>query len=210
MSFENSILFGSEGSYNIFGHHVIFKRDPPKNMHFVTLDGAGIISDIAKICINSGAFRLATLGYAHLFVHEMGHAMAAKHFTNEDSDIAIYTGSGTASTFLPIGLNNISAWKNSTVEAAGPVADVAFSSCVLAGAAAMKDYLPYPVALTLGAGAVFWISGELLYAFVSASKRDKGDFGQIAARNKKHLAVATAALVSQCTLGVFAAIELLS
>lgn len=86
--------------------------------------------------------------------------------------------------------------------------DIAFSSCKLVAATALKSYISWPVALALGIGAVIWMSGELLYAYVSASNRDHGDFGCIARRGNTHLALAGAALASQCALGIFAAIKL--
>lgn len=91
---------------------------------------------------------------------------------------------------------------------AGPMGDIAFSIGKLIAASALRKHLPWPVALALGSGAIFWMSGELLYAYVSAKKKDQGDFGWIARRGNAHLALASTALVALCALGIFTVVKL--
>ena len=108
---------------------------------------------------------------------------------------------------MPSGLAYASDLTQTVISIAGPMGNVAFSTCKLVAATALKNYLPWPIALTLGSGAVIWMSGELLYAYVSALNRDHGDFGQIACCGNTHLALASTALISQVALGIFAAIK---
>ena len=46
MSFLKSVLFGSEGSYNIFGTKVKFQNELPSHLTPPSLDGAGVISQL--------------------------------------------------------------------------------------------------------------------------------------------------------------------
>jgi hypothetical protein len=207
MSFLKSVFFGSEGSYNIFGTKVKFQDELPLNLTPPSLDGASVISKLAFNCINSNAFRWITQGYTHVFVHEMSHAIACKALTGQKSEVNFFTSLCIGMNEYPLTITYVSDWKKTVIYAAGPMGDIAFSTCKLVAATALKSYLSWPVALTLGSGAVVWMSGELLYAYVSAANKDHGDFGKIASRGNIHLALASTALVSQCALGIFAAIK---
>lgn len=208
MSFLKSVLFGYEGSYNILGAPVKFENELPPHLKPPSLDGAGVISQLAFKCINSNAFRWITQGYTHVFVHEMSHAIACKVLTGLNSKVNFFTSLCVGMNQYPPAIRNASDWKQTVISIAGPMGDVAFSTCKLIAATALKSYLSWPVALALGSGAVIWMSGELLYAYISASNGDHGDFGRIARHGNIHLALASTALVSQCALGVFAAIRL--
>lgn len=208
MSFFKSILFGSEGSYNIFGTKVKFQNELPSHLTPPSLDGAGVISTLAFKCINSNAFRWITQGYTHVFVHEMSHAAAHKVLTGQNSEVDFFTSLCVGKTLPSPAAAYASDWKKTAIDIAGPMGNIAFSTCKLVAATALKSYLSWPVALALGSGAVIWMSGELLYAYISASNRDHGDFGNIARRGNTHLALASTALISQCALGILAAIKL--
>ncbi len=218
MSFLKSLVFGSEGSYKIFGIPVSFEKKDP-SIEIADIEGAGFISKLANNCLNSIPFRLITQGYAHVCIHEMSHAIAIKLLTNESPYVHIctdtctgYTRSDEDDIFEPElwkDNDNIEAepWKDNIIHAAGSIGNVAFSSCELIAATAFKNYLSWPVALALGGGGALWLSGELLYSYVSAIRKDNGDFGQIASSHKMHLALAGAALVGECALGVLAAVK---
>lgn len=208
MSFLKSVLFGSKGSYNIFGTKVKFQNELPSYLTLPSLNGAGIISKLAFNCINSNAFRWITQGYTHVFVHEMSHAIACKVLTGQNSKVDFFTSLCIGKNASPPAVTYASDWKKTVINVAGPMGDIAFSTCKLVAATALKSYLSWPVALALGSGAVVWMSGELLYAYVSAANKDHGDFGKIASRGNTHLALASTALVSQVALGIFAAIKL--
>lgn len=206
MSFLKSVLFGCEGSYNIFGTKVKFENELPSHLTPPSLDGAGVISQLAFKFVKSNAFHWITQSHLHLFAHEMSHALACTVFTRQTAEVTIfYKRAGY--TRHPPEVNYASDWKKTAIEIAGPMGDVTLSICKLVAAIALKSYLSWPVALALGSGAVIWMFGELFYAYVSASKMDSGDFGHIASRGNTHLALASTALISQCALGVFAAIK---
>ena len=90
----------------------------------------------------------------------------------------------------------------------GVMGDIAFSTFIVLGAIALKNYLTWPISLTLGAGAVIWISGELLYAYVSAANQDDGDFGCIEKLSTTDLLIASAAVILQVVVGAFLAVRL--
>lgn len=207
MNFLNSVFFGFDGSYNIFGTKVEFCENPPGlSIH---LDGAGIISRLAIHCMKSNVLRWITQGYTHVFVHEMSHAIAYKLLTGKNAEKILVSSSSCEGVVLfPQSMADISAWKRTVISVAGSMGDISFSICKLFSAIVLKSYLPSPVTLTLVGGALCWISGEVLYAYVSGSKKDHGDFGHIASHGKTHLMLASTALVCQITLGIFTAIKL--
>lgn len=209
MSFLKSIFLGCEGSYTIWGIQVQFQDNPPIFFSPPTsLEGAGLISKLAYQCLNSHAFRWITQGYAHVFTHEMSHALACKLFTQQDSMVYVFKNLCVGRTLFPYDLIYTADWKKTIVNVAGSMGNMTFSSCKLVAATAMKKQLSLPIAFTLGSGAVIWMSGEFFYAYISASKGDDGDFGLIARRGNIHLALASAALISQCAVAIFTAVKL--
>ncbi|HSX37302.1 MAG TPA: hypothetical protein VLE95_00550 [Chlamydiales bacterium] len=210
MIFLKSVLFGDEGSYNIFGIRAEFENELPGPPP-ASLEGAGLISKMTYKCLNSNAFRWITQGYAHVFIHEMSHALTYKLLTNQHSTVHISKSTCAGRTIYPTEFTRCASdWEKTIVHVAGSLGNIAFSSCKLVAATALKNYISWPIALALGSSGVIWISGELLYACVSASKRNRGDFGRIARLGNTHLALAGTALVSQVALGIFAAIKLAS
>ncbi|NGX58485.1 MAG: hypothetical protein K940chlam3_01392 [Chlamydiae bacterium] len=209
MTILTSLLWGSEGSFQILGGHIAFNNEPQKFATDVNLDGAGLISRLAITCLKREPLRLLTFGYVHVFVHEMSHSIAHKLLKKGSFDAVVDTRNCMGYTRLySSGLAN-STWKNTVISAAGPMGDIAFSTILLVAATALKSYISWPIALALGGGAVVWIAGELLYAYVSASKGDGGDFGQIRKQGNWHLALTSTAIVAQTALGIFAAIYFL-
>lgn len=210
MNFLKSLLFGSEGTYNIFEIQVKFQNELPPFLTPPRLDQPGVISQLVIKCIKSDAFRLVTQAYTHVFVHEMSHALACKILTGQNSEVDLFTNRCVGVNHYPPAVTYASDWKQTVIDVAGPMGNIAFSTCKLVAATALKSYLSWPVALALGSGAIVWMSGELLYAYVSASNRNDGDFGLIALRGNTHLALASTAIVSQVALGIFVAIRLLA
>ena len=89
-------------------------------------------------------------------------------------------------------------------DAAGPLAQMAFSSLRLVAAVALRNYISWPLSFVLGAGAVYHMMEELTYA-VESTISGAGDFGSIASSSKTHLALASAALIGECALGILSA-----
>jgi hypothetical protein len=143
----------------------------------------------------------------------MGHALADRLFTHKDVGlddapmVCVSKGSCEGETWNTFASRALPEWKATILDVAGPMADIAFSSCKIVAATALKTHLSLPVALVLGGGGALWIFGELLYAYTSVSNKDGGDFSNIAERGNAHLALATAAVVSQIALTIFTAIS---
>ncbi len=169
----------------------------------VTLEGVGPLSKAANLCIESDIFRCATQGYAHVLVHEMGHATASKLLAKDAGRIQVYTdtcqGIHTSSSYA-----NLSDWKKTVIFAAGPMADITLSFFKWLAVNALKDHIPTPISAAVKLGAGLWITGELLYAYTSVINKDNGDFHQIDKLGKSYLAAATFALISQVALGILA------
>lgn len=143
----------------------------------------------------------------------MGHALTARLLINgsEFPRIQISVNNCTGEVYCPLTIRQAPAWKQSIIDVAGPAAGIGFSIMQLLAASQLKKTLFSPLSPVLGIGAVLWISGEFLYACLSASHSDNGDFGMIRKRGgATHLALASAFLVSECALGAFAAIKLAS
>ncbi|MBA3958602.1 MAG: hypothetical protein H0X51_09470 [Parachlamydiaceae bacterium] len=206
ITFVKSVLFGSDGNYHAFGIDIQYKQNELGSNS--DLGGAGCISVIANRCFNSHVFHVVTQGYLHTFIHEVGHALAGKVLYGENSRIIICT-----SPIHPVNRRDESRfknWKETIYCLSGPLANMCFSTCKLVAAVAFRSYLSLPVACIFGAGAVFWISGELLYAYVSAAGNlPEGDFYKIARIGNVHLALSTVVLVGQAALGVFCAVQFL-
>lgn len=207
MYFLKSVLFGFEGSYNIFGIQAKFENKIPSHSSSASSKKANLIPKIVSKCLNSNVFCCVTQTYAHVFIHEMSHALAYKLFTYQNSTIKIKIPL-RGSTVPPREALNLAGWKRTIIHAAGPIGGVAFSSCKLVAATALKKYISWPIALVLGTGGVIGISGELLSAYSSVSNKEAGDFGYIARCSNTHLALASIVLISECALGIFAAIRI--
>lgn len=211
MSLLKSILFGCEGDYHIFGFPVKFQKGAkntlPLNFRMPKLEGAALISQLASICMNSHTFRLITQGYTHVVAHEMSHALACKLLTGKNSQIYIDTTSCVGITEMN-NRSTLAKWQDTVINLAGPMGDIAFSQCIFIALKEFKNHFSWPIYLVLRGGAVSWISGEILYAYSSALKRDNGDFGNIATNGKNHLLFACAAIVCQLALGVLLANKL--
>lgn len=177
------------------------------------------IGRIASTILGSSVLRFLTQGNLHTLVHEMGHALAGKWLDPQGrfSSIRIFTNSGTGETNLPnrgfrvennVIIFDTPLWHQDLILLAGPLADMLFSASKLILAVALKSYISLPIAAIFGAGALLYMSGELLYATYSVINQDGGDFGSIARSGALPLCVATAALVGTCALGIFCAVKL--
>jgi hypothetical protein len=207
MSFVKSLFFGSEGSYNILGVPVTFQKGLPNELTYPSR--SDLLSQIVRRCINNEAVRILTFTYAHVFVHEMCHALTCKLLTSQAGTVVFSANPFCACSEYPDEFQNASPWKQTVIAVAGPMGGIAFSTCQLVAAIALKSYISWPIALVLSAGAVLRVAGELIQASTDACSGKHGDFGGIRyCRGKIHLALASLALVTQCALGVFAAIKL--
>jgi hypothetical protein len=153
----NSIFLGASGNYDINGIKVNFVE----NANGTNVFENSLFGRAVDLCLNNSAIRFLTFGYLHVFIHEMGHAFAAQ-LHGQNPIVNIYTQSCRGDT-TDCGVNKFTAL-------AGPLAGMTLEVVKLVGAIAMAILLPpflgLPLGIFVGAGAAFWLFGELMYAFV--------------------------------------------
>lgn len=224
MSFVKSILFGSQGNYNVLGVKVSFENNFSFGGSFSNgLDlgpgfnaSAAIRQPVGFFVVNfmslakSHTFRVLTLGYLHVFVHEMGHALAAKILFGNSPQVSVFRNpSPELGNTNNAGGRNYGSIGDSIVHAAGPMADMIFSSCTIIAAIAFRTFISTPVTVCLVIGSVIWMTGEMCYAYASATKLTIGDFFYIRDNGWGHLLVATTILTATFAYGIFAATKCL-
>lgn len=197
MSIIFSLLNGNQGNYNILGAKVTFGPFAYGTMP----SGGGMLRSLMFGCLSSHFFRVISNSYTHVFMHEMGHAVATKLLTNQNPKVTIFNDCFGGITHDC----SSSGWKDVAIDAAGPLGSMVFSSCKLAIAVLLYKQMSKPVGYLLGAQAAISMFGELLYA---ASYSKGGDFGNIADYGLSPLLISLATLVSTCALGVLGSIKL--
>src|SRR5580700_9061983 len=133
MSFLKSILFGCEGSYNIFGMPVKFESELPSHLAPPGLERADLISQLARKSINNVSswviqgYTLVAQVWAHTFVHEMSHALAYKILTGKNAEVYLYRGGFVCgrTVYPPEGVNLVD-WERTIINIAGPLGNIAF------------------------------------------------------------------------------------
>lgn len=203
MALIQSILVGSEGNYSIFNTPVIFRPNADKN----AFSEKFLNSRIAKI-VNSKIGQISLFAYLHVFIHEMGHALARK-MMKSDARVTVFTNEvgGFTSFILPPSGGNVKA-KNSFVSLAGALSSMIFSCNQLAIGILIGKHVFKPLGYALGINATIWIIGELIQTF-SGIGIEGADFSSIKKNGVDHLLICLSAVVSTCALGIFASIKLL-
>jgi hypothetical protein len=204
MSICKSILFGTEGNYNICGFPVQFTHESRSEPH-KELPKGNSITQLVKAC-----FHTIFLFRAHNLVHELGHSIATKFFVPEYTPKIFIHPSGGATT-VPDDFDNLSTWKKVVILTAGTVANIAFSILQLAiviGCIALSIYIPWGASVFFLLGNYFAICTELEYSCESALMQDDGDFGLIRKIGIKPLAIAGAVVLGQSAVGLFASFHL--
>jgi hypothetical protein len=196
MSIVKSALLGTPGYYRVADVPVEFKEGE------CSVKDRSILGKFTSYFTSNRFFQLATFGYTHVFVHEMGHALAAKLVSPKLPEVTVYTTTCTGGTRFYGAGRMRAAWKNTFITAAGSMTDIAFSIGNIVVINGLQAFLPWPVSLALKAGNAFWITGEVLYAVSSAIQRNDGDFGQILNDEPLHFPIASVALVAEAALGL--------
>lgn len=87
MSLFGSLLWGRQGAYSILGIETQFsalervdieRLSNPKDSYESRNIVEEVVDDIIYTCYTSHTFRVLILDYLQTFIHEMGHALAAK------------------------------------------------------------------------------------------------------------------------------------
>lgn len=206
MNFVSSLFLGSVGQYNFFGQSVSFTDQFQNSTPSHILQENCIISTLI-IPLRNRYISCLSGGYAHVFVHEMGHALAYKLLTGNHSPVFIYQNPCSGGTDYPT-ITITTGWKSTVINLAGPMMGIAFEIGKLVAAAALFN-ICWPASLLLASGAVIWITGELVYA-ITSSFGATGDFS-IIRRNGGilHLVLSLILLIAACVFGVLAAATLL-
>lgn len=162
--------------------------------------------------MRSKIFSVLTLGHLHTFIHEFGHAATYELLSGGKATINLSTKSCYGSTTFEQSKRQLPGVAQTYIDLAGPLADVIFSAVLIVGIFALTHYVPMPIELSWSLRAVvcipaaIWIGGEFLYAAVSITNNDNGDFGNIAKRGIGHLLVSLAVLITiraLCALGTY-------
>lgn len=201
MSIVSSLLWGSEGSYQVLNVPVSFEEI---DRSLIVTNSNLFVNSVGQ-CLNSQVFRFMTLSYTQIFVHEMGHAITSKILVDNEPEVTVATNLFGGGTSYKVSGNS---WRFSATNLAEPLASMIFSCCKLAAAVLVNKYVSRPAAYLLGTGAVIWMFGEFVYAFTSVARNDGGDFAHIANDGMSHLVVSMAILISTCALGIFASVRL--
>lgn len=156
MAFLGSLFFGLPGKYSTGNLEVDFVSEKQGSDVF----GNTWFGRSVQTVLGCSAVRCLTLGYLHVFIHEMGHVLAAKLCGDSYQKINILidtcqgAATGNGSKFCCI---------------AGPLTGMAWEIAKLTAAVACVFFLPMPIGIPLGVflgmGSVFWLFGEIAYGF---------------------------------------------
>ena len=169
----NSILFGAQGSYKI--GNITINYDPVDNGE-INILGNNLFSKLGKALLTNKVMAIVSLGYLHITIHELGHAIAEQMLAKRtiSSTITVFTKTCTGN--CSVGSSN-ERWKEIAILIAGPLADVLFSimQCMLGFMCISAGFFGSTcLGSILIASGVSWIAGELFYA-----TRPYGDVGKI-------------------------------
>lgn len=200
MSIVQSLLFGTEGNYQVAGIPVAFEKG---DQAMISTSDHWLVTSV-RTCLESQAFRVLNQSYIQIFVHEMGHAATGRLLVNDQPHIHIFNNQFGGVT--QYAYHSDIEWKNSAVTLAGPLTSMIFSCIKLAAAVLVNKHISKGASYLLGGSAAIWMLGELIYTFTAGLGIAGGDFYHI--NNPIHLTIALAAMVSTCALGIFTSIKL--
>ncbi|NCF71066.1 MAG: hypothetical protein GWP59_05120 [Chlamydiales bacterium] len=173
-----SIFLGENGSFSLPGNiEVNFKKDDPS---FAPSLGIPVLDRLLRC----RPLQITALGYLHVLIHELGHAIASRSFSSHS--INVYTGSCTGS---------VNCDSKVVTLLSGPLAGVSFRLGVIAMTVFYKESIPTPLRYALKGGSVAWMAGENLYMLTGITNNN-GDWGGIKNCGYIPLASCSAAMLS--------------
>ncbi|HSW71965.1 MAG TPA: hypothetical protein VLG44_00965 [Chlamydiales bacterium] len=191
MSFIKSLFFGSEGDYHFCGFDVSFKKGDPPDIVPSSLFCKGRVWNVLN------------QRYLYALVHEMGHAIAMRFF-DCPSRVKIYQDHAYGNTG-PLYYYSCSSKVETIITVAGPMLSMAFAGSVLATSLAIRSYIPTPISLWCSLSAAVAMIEELHENILSAYSKNDGDFGSLAQKSVKHLAIASIGQIALLAFSMFAA-----
>lgn len=151
----SSLFLGSPGQYSIGDLDIEFKE----RCAWGNVFGSNWFSNTVDLCLGNRLFCILTLGYFHVFFHEMGHVLAAK-VQGYPSSLYVYLDTCRGEV--------INSAHDRFTTLAGPAAGMLLEVAKLVAAVALILFFPPPIGIplgiALGSGAVIWLFGETMYS----------------------------------------------
>ncbi|HEX2579955.1 MAG TPA: hypothetical protein VHK67_06110 [Rhabdochlamydiaceae bacterium] len=191
-NFSQSLLYGKSGTYKIGTISVEFKKRGP------------IINGVNKTLKNTLVLilQIATLHFCHIFVHEMGHAIAAKALTGKPVFVTI--------THSPIHRSRRAKTSNDRdlkiIIAAGPLASALFTFTQFFLAATLFPSFPL-IARVLYFGFYVNIICDYWYLVSSGLSKDNGDWGKLRKKGLESLFLAASTMIVLHSLCLYSALK---
>lgn len=119
--------------------------------------------------------QILTLGYLHVFIHELGHALYGKVAGAPAAKITVINSSCEGKSQSPL---NTGRMNMPLFSFAGPFAGMAFRVSLLAVCFFSGAALPMVALLVIKASSIAWMTGEMAY-MVAGSIGGGGDWREI-------------------------------
>ena len=163
MSLTLPILLGLETESNLNGIKINFNNQASG----VNVFGNTLFAKATGFLLGQPIVKIATFGYLHVFIHEMGHALAAQLCGDPSPSINVYTSTCRGDTRFSEGAK-FSRSQRLFITLTGPILSTIWEIVKLISAIGLAILLPSPIGSTLGlfigVGSAFWIFGEVAYA----------------------------------------------
>lgn len=187
INFSGSLLYGKSGTYRIWDIPVEFKKR------------GSFVDGVYKTLINTLLLvsDIFLLRLCYMFVHEMGHAIAAKILTGESRSVIIGNSGGKCKRVLG---TTVSDRDCKIISAAGPLAGTLFT-CTQLFLAAMLFSSSCLVAKILYLGAVTHMLNDFWYLIHLGLMKDSGDWGKLRKKGLKSFFLAASAMTVLYALG---------
>lgn len=180
MAFIDSLLFNNKTCISLGTIRIEIKKSP-EGIAFNNDHSLSLFDKAAQCVLRQTAFKTLSLSTLHLVVHELGHAVAQAIYLKKPVKIEIYSDITKGYSIPDISEKDIFDAKDyGIMAAAGPITNAAFSTLKIAAAIHFQDVIPNAIENWMIISSLIWLVLETAYAIDSTSKKNEGDFGQIA------------------------------